>query len=122
MDWERYKQLCDTPTVFTRWMLEQTRELVIQRGGDETLLDRALSRVALPKPQDHKGGPATDVFELELALDEVAGIVRVVAAAHAEGAHTSATRQRGLGGFVEAWQEYENYLRMKQGKDGAAGN
>lgn len=122
MDWDRYKQLCDTPSVFTRWMLEQTSELMTQDGSKEGLLHRVLRQTALAKPEDHKGGPATDVFELDLALDEVVDIVRVVVAAHTAGTTTSATRQRGLGGFVEAWQEYENYLRVEQGRDGTAGN
>ncbi len=111
MEWERYKQLCDQPNVLSRWLLEQTRELAEQ--ADRTivpLLDTALQCTPLPKPPDQKVSSATDMFALTWSQQQVAGVVELVVAARDRGTTTSATRLRGLAGFVEAWQEYATYL------------
>ncbi len=108
LDWDAYKRLCDTPDVLSRWMLEQTAELL--QGGLRTELETALGDGPLPKPADHKGGAATDMFQLRLELHQVAAVHRRVAAAAAAGHTTSGTRRRGLGGFEEAWREYVDYL------------
>ncbi len=113
MDWQRYKQLCDSPPVFTRWMLEQTIELVRGADGEYESLEAVLQGQALLKPDDHKGGAATDMFELQLSEQQASGILAIVTGASARGEMTPATRQRGLGGFVEAWREYENYLKLE---------
>jgi hypothetical protein len=110
MDWTRYKQLCDTPSVFSRWMLEQTLELLRRYDSPSAALERTLTDAAIAKPEDHSGGPATDMFELRLSTAEVVAIVGVVATARSEGGATSATRSRGLGGFLEAWQEYDRFF------------
>lgn len=110
MDWDRYKQLCDTPNVFSRWMLEQTAELLESELAE--LIERAVAGAALPKPADHRGDAATDMFVLRFPREDVVRIcARVVAAAEA-GETTTATAGRGLGGFREAWGEY---LRMLDG-------
>ncbi len=108
MDWDTYKRLCDSPGVFSRWMLEQTLELLDAELGHR--LTGSLHGVALVKPHDHSGGPATDMFPLELAPEEATAIADRVAAATAAGETTSGTRRRGLGGFEEAWQEYARHL------------
>jgi len=110
MDWDRYKQLCDTPSVFSRWMLEQTLELLTPDSGSSAALEQSMRSGAITKPEDHRGGAATDMFELKLNAEQVTVIVEVVAAARARGAATSATQSRGLGGFVEAWQEYDRFI------------
>ena len=115
MDWNRYKQLCDTPSVFSRWMLEQTLELLTHSGSpsgssSSAALEQSLRSGAIAKPEDHKGDAATDMFQLKLSSAEVAVIVSVVAAARTQGTATSATQSRGLGGFVEAWQEYDRSI------------
>ena len=109
MDWEHYKRLCDTPDVASRWLLEQTFELL----SDPALRSRlgaTLRQPPLPKPADHRGGTATDMFRLALTAEEVCAVCREVEAAVAGGLTTRATRARGLGGFVEAWQEYARYV------------
>ena len=112
MDWERYKQICDRPDVFSRWMLEQTRELLDASHAE--LLDSALAAPALDKPPDHRGGAATDMYELALEREAVIVISARVAAAVDRGLYTSATRARGLGGFREAWMEYAAYVSRPQ--------
>ena len=99
MDWDEYKKRCDEPRVVSRWMLERTAELVDPAVAAH-LLD-ATSGKPLPKPEGHKGGPATDMFELDLD-DAIAGaVVDAVECAHGAG-------QPNLRGFVAAWREYRD--------------
>ena len=109
MDWPSYKRICDRPDVFSRWMLMQTRELI----GSTALaarLDRIMSESPLEKPIDHRGGSDTDMFVVVLELADVDDIRAAVARAIASGRRTEATRARGLGGFIEAWNEYRRWL------------
>lgn len=108
LDWDTYKQLCDTPGTFSRWMLEQTMELL--EGGTYRRLSEALEGEPLGKPGDHRGGAPTDMFILTLSQHEAAAIAARVVGAAANGETTSGTRQRGLGGFQEAWLEYAQSL------------
>ncbi|MGE0622773.1 MAG: hypothetical protein AB7I04_08225 [Pseudomonadales bacterium] len=110
VDWDRYKQLCDAPNVFSRWMLEQTAELVAV--DLVPLFEQALNGTPLPKPVGHRGGAATDMFVVELTREDVSRICELLAAAVERGSTTTATAGRGLGGFREAWDEY---LRMLDG-------
>ena len=111
LDWQRYKELCDRPTVFSRWMLEQTRELV--DGPLAEALDVMLDGPPLARPAGHRGGRPTDMLELRLSLDQCRAIQRSVAGAVARGVTTSGTRSRGLGGFLPAWQECVEHLAGK---------
>ena len=108
MDWERYKQLCDQPNVFSRWMLQQTIEL-LGEGPVADALAGAMRVPALEKPCDHRGGPATDMFVLELEAAARRAVLDLVVVAREAGTSTQATSGRGLGGFVEAWSEYLNW-------------
>lgn len=112
MDWESYKLLCDTPDVCSRWLVEQTLEL-LEDGPLRSRLKRLLEGAPISKPADHRGGAATDMFRLVLTPEEAASVCRRVAEAALRGETTSATRNRGLGGFVEAWQEYQRYLACR---------
>lgn len=109
LDWTRYKALCDTPDVLSRWMLEQTLELLAGHPLAECLR-QSLRTMPLDKPADHRGGSQTDMFRLSLSEADVRTIRQIVEAAAAGGRTTSGTRRRGLGGFVEAWAEYERLL------------
>ena len=114
MDWDRYKALCDTPDVCSRWLLEQTLELL----DDPALAQRVrddMSKGALPKPEDHEGGDETDMFQMSLGLADVRALRERVEQAGARGETTTGTRGRGLGGFVETWREYERYLERRSG-------
>ncbi len=109
MDWERYKQLCDQPNVFSRWMLHQTIELAGETPVADVLAG-ALDASPLEKPDDHCGGPATDMFVVELEVGSRRAVLELVVLAREAGAATTATSPRGLGGFVEAWSEYLNWM------------
>lgn len=115
MDWDTYKALSDSPDVCSRWLLEQTLEL-IDRGELAARLRQSLQVGPIEKPADHQGGPETDMFRMTLTLDEVRAIRERVEAAAAAGTETSGTRGRGLGGFVETWCEYERFLERRSGR------
>lgn len=115
MDWDRYKRLADTPGIWTRWMLEQTLELLqhpeLTNGQSIDLptldvITRCLQSSPIPRPLDHKGGGVADMFKLELTADQVRRLLELVQEAQDRGVTTSGTARRGLGGFAEAWQEY----------------
>ena len=112
MDWQRYKQLCDRPNVLSKWMLEQTLELV---AGSEVaeLLQNTLAGQPLQKPAGHTGGDATNMYVLDLTPAQREVIAEVVRASRDAAVQTSATVGRGLGGFVEAWHEYLNWRGEK---------
>ena len=115
VDWADYKTLCDSPDVVSRWMLTQTLELLALEGGDDALhraLASALQSVPLPKPADHRGGPPTDMFRLELTLEDARSVASLVVKAADAGRVTSGTSERGLGGFAEAWEELVRHLRQ----------
>lgn len=105
MEWDRYKRLCDRPDVVSRWMLEQTLELVAGHDVAAALRD-AIASEPLTKPSDHRGAEATNMYMLDLTPAQRDDIVRLVRAARNARLATSKTTARGLGGFVEAWQEY----------------
>ncbi len=108
MDWDEYKRRCDQPGTFSRWMLEQTRELLEQAEAGElaSKISTNLGTPPLPKPADHKAGRATDMFELELVLTDARAVMQWMRHAVEQDWTTAGTRARGLGGFVEAWMEY----------------
>lgn len=102
MDWACYRRRCEAPQVLSRWLLERTARLV----GEP--LARPLREVAagapLPKPPDHKGGAATDMFEARLDPTTAAAILsRVYTGA---GLAPSDAPSGPLRGLVIAWQEY----------------
>ncbi len=113
MDWERYKVLCDSPPVCSRWLLEQTREL-IQDQALAAALQSVLAGDPVPKPVDHRGGPASDMFVTRFTRGQARALADAVERAQQRGRTTSATAQRGLGGFVEAWRELERFLESRE--------
>src|SRR5262245_12419253 len=112
MDWREYKALCDSPRVFSRWMLEQTIELLESEPTLASLVASSLDATALQKPIDHRGGVQTDMFEVSLSGQDARTVVRVIDAAVTAGRATRATRGRGLGGFREAWLEYARFVEQ----------
>ncbi len=87
----------------SRWMVTRTAALLPAPLGESLLA--ALDRQPLPKPPDHRGGSDTDMFEIELAATEVEAILAMVERSATAGVTT--TEGRGLGGFVEAWREFQ---------------
>jgi len=110
MDWNDYKRLCDSPPVFSRWMLEQSIELLQTEPQLVAALGRAFARPPLEKPTDHRGGAQTDMFVLSLTVRETNEIVSAIDAAIDDGRTTRATHVRGLGGFREAWRDYAIFV------------
>lgn len=93
-------------------MLEQTLELARQQGAALPELQRALDGLPLPKPSDHRGGSATDMFELTMAAKPARHVYGLITDAVRTGRSTSATATRGLGGFEAAWREYLLHLEQ----------
>ena len=106
MDWEEYKELCDTPNVFSRWALTQT--LQFAPHAPVTKLATALESQPLAKPMDHKGDARTDMFVLNLVPSEISEIRRYL-----ESGTTTVTDQKLPPGLVAAWREYEHSFEKK---------
>ena len=124
MDWKCYKQRCDMPEMWSRWMLNETIALLGEQVGEQShlaqslqeSLQEAMRQAPLAKPDDHRGGPATDMFELSLDGAEVGEIVAVIEQAIQRETKTSGGRS--LGGFGEAWQEFQRQVsRNEEGSD-----
>ena len=94
-------------------MLEQTLELLCDEPLLAGFLCVALDGRPLPKPARHQGGAATDMFRVVLDSATVQAIIVKVERAAAQGAQTSGTRGRGLGGFAEAWREYGEFIHQQ---------
>jgi len=111
MDWPTYKQLCNQPDYWSRWMLEQCVDLLDQL--DEKSLKKALaltlSGKALAIPADHRGPAATSMYQLNLSVDQRKAFLQALQLASERGLRSAQTRQRGLGGFVAACREYAGY-------------
>lgn len=108
MDWARYRELCDQPEYWSRWMLEQCLELFRAQGHAALAeaLTLALATQPLERPQDFSGPASTHMFHMALPPQLRREGCTLVERAAAAGLTTSGTSQRGLGGFVEAWREY----------------
>lgn len=120
MDWYAYKATCDQPDVLSRWMLEQTRELLAGSCADlaRRLAEVLASQEPLVKPEDHSGGAETDMFRVGLSVVEARRIRDRVHALIRGRRETSGTRGRGLGGFGEAWDEFLGAMETKTQLDG----
>jgi hypothetical protein len=110
MDWSAYKSLCDSPHTFSRWMLEQSIELLADEAPLAARVAAVLRNAPLEKPADHRGGAMTDMFAVALSVAEARAIDAAVTRAVAQGRTTTGTRSRGLGGFREAWHEFAVYV------------
>lgn len=110
MDWRHYKARCDSPDVWSRWMLAQTMELAAGDPELVALMNGALAQQPLRKPPGHKGGAATDMFELHLDAAQADAMLALVRQAVERGAETGGTRGRGLGGFLQAWTDYRRFV------------
>ena len=120
MDWASYKKLADTPGIWSRWMLEQTLELLqhpkllaqskvdpnADYQGLVLQLQACLAQSPISKPPGYKGGCGLDMFRLQLEPMDTQVLLALVRQAIEMDVTTSGTIERGLGGFVAAWQEY----------------
>jgi hypothetical protein len=109
MDWPRYRALCDRPDVCSRWMLERTLAL-LGPGPVTAALQRILATEPVPRPADHFGPPATDMFLAELDAAAVAVTYAAVRQAAAAGALAAVLGPRSPTGFVAAWREFALFV------------
>ncbi|MEZ5558856.1 MAG: hypothetical protein R3E86_10005 [Pseudomonadales bacterium] len=111
MHWDRYKALCDTPSVCSRHLLETTLRLCSGRLARAPLADLrgALAAPPLAKPADHRGGPETDMFATRFDAATVAAVLDVLQTPGDSGY---------VPGLVAAWHEYAAYLRPAGGPRG----
>ena len=106
MDWPTYKALCERPDVMPRALLDRTSALLPAELAD--ILRAAQAETPWPKPADHKGDAATDMFTLALRPADVYAILAAV--------ETAATKGRATRGMVAAWREARDYnLRTLRG-------
>lgn len=105
MNWQTYKQLSDTPSVVSRWLLIQTRTLV--PASLQPRIDTALAQPPLEKPPGHIGDERSDMLTLDWPSEEVAAVLHAVERAAESGERLEGGRS--LAGFVEAWREYANF-------------
>ena len=104
MQWDEYKELCDHPSVLTRWLLEQTLRITDPECARK--LESILKTVPIDKPIGHKGGVATDMFYSSLSREVIAHIVEQVQIAVATGKRTTGPIERDYTGIEKAWLEY----------------
>lgn len=88
-------------------MLEQTAS-VCDQAMQKNLLSLCHSD-PLEKPSGHKGGTEVDMFNTNIALQDVKNIVQQVAQACATGAMTEGIVVRDYSGILKAWEEYERW-------------
>ena len=100
MDWPAYKALCERPDVMPRAMLDRTSALLPPPLAKALRAARAAT--PFPKPSDHKGDAATDMFEMTLSAGAAGGILAAVEEATARG--------RATRGLLAAWREAECYI------------
>ena len=116
MDWDAYKARCDDPRVLSRWMLTRTARWV--DPANAAILHEAMRAPPLPKPAGHKGSPATDMFEVDVADEAAAAILEAMQRAAAEhrgagdpppdGCRGAPTPSHSLNAYVAAWREYRD--------------
>ena len=104
MKWDEYKEICDHPTVLTRWLLEQT--LRVCDPNCARFITSMLEAPPIEKPVGHKGGPATDMFSTSLQRDEVVHISQLVRKAIKTNQKTSGPVERDYSHIEKTWLEY----------------
>lgn len=111
MSWADYRARCDSGDVVSRWLLEQTAALLDDCGEPALAaqLRGVLTGPALDKPADHRGGPETDFFVLDIDAPTVRSIAQCVTALAGDPGRRLAGG-RGLGGLPEAWGECADRL------------
>ena len=109
MRWEEYKQLCDHPSVLTRWLIEQTARIC--DPDRSRLLEAILETAPITKPAGHKGGVATDMFSSSLSRENIELIIEQVQRAVATGERTTGPIERDYTSIEKAWLEYLHWRK-----------
>lgn len=126
MDWAHYRALCDRPDVVSRWLLETTLAALAdsdikldsraQTGSPQvasgqlaragSTLRTALAGAPLPRPPDHRGPTALDMFRLELPAEAARALLDQLESLAATGQLAGALAGRSATAFLAAWREY----------------
>ncbi|MEM7080363.1 MAG: hypothetical protein AAF513_17230 [Pseudomonadota bacterium] len=111
MNWTEYKARAERPDHWTVWMLEQCCDLLRQCGAFDLArqLECSARNPRIATPLDFRGPPQAALVQLDLDVRVRRAILACIHQALDKEFTTDATRERGLGGFVEAWQEYCDY-------------
>ena len=82
-------------------------------------LRAVLATQPLPRPADHVGPAATDMFVTSLDVAFVHGILGIVDRAMASGRLVEVLEGRSPVGFVAAWREYAEFVERARPADSA---
>lgn len=70
-EFQKYKDICSLPNVFTRGDSEQVKEVLIKSKSDKALLiESILTSHPIEKPIKHRGDSSTDHFILNLTMQD----------------------------------------------------
>jgi len=94
--------MCESPNHFSRWALELTRGILREPPIVRKIVSTMDGR-PLEKPADHRGGPETDYFRIE--LDE-ATVHHVIAAFDVRIGNAEGRERRRLTRLSKVWEEY----------------
>lgn len=111
MEWDEYKEICDHPTVLTRWLLEQT--LRVCDSECATLITKTLESAPITKPEEHKGGSATDMFKTSFVREDIAQITEQVRRAVKINQKTSGPVVRDYSHIEKTWSEYLHWYEAR---------
>ena len=107
MEWDEYKEICDHPSVLTRWLLEQT--LRVCDSECASLISKTLETAPITKPEGHKGGSATDMFKASFARENIVQISQQVQQAVQTDQKTNGSVERDYSHIEKTWLEYLNW-------------
>ena len=111
MDWTQYRERCSSPTVLSRWIIEQTIAAV--SAVDRESLTRVLGQKPVEKPDDFKADARLDMFETDFSADRVRSIMSSVQGAVAQGKTTVGEVVRTYEPIEKTWSEYLDFLQNK---------
>ena len=110
MNWDEYKEICDHPSVLTRWLLEQTTRVCDPRCAG--VLESILESDPITKPDGHKGGTATDMFHASLDRSVIAQITEQVQRATKTDQRTTGPVERDYSHIEKTWLEYLHWCNI----------
>lgn len=109
MDSYRYKQVCESPNVFSREQIEQTIVLVGKEISLRKKLEWSLQGHPIEKPPQHGGGAKSDFFRLKLTREDLKAIVDKLTQAEVsvvapDGETTQEASETGQ--LLDLWRQY----------------
>ena len=106
--WKQYKELAHSPSVFSRWMLQQIQQLA--NFYDSPIIHEwvtlELEKKPIPKPDEHIGDSLTDLYQLNFSKDRVQKIVDLLVRATSEDLHTFGDIHKSFRVCLLPWEYY----------------